>query len=133
MTAQAVGASAAVAYLQRIGMAEVHAHGQRLTAATLAGLQAIGGVRIIGPGTTVDRGAAVSFVVDGVHPHDVGQVLDDEGIAVRVGHHCARPTFRRFGVPATTRASIHIYNDLDDVEALLAGVERVQRFFGVRG
>jgi cysteine desulfurase/selenocysteine lyase len=133
MTAQAVGAAAAVAYLQRIGMAEVHEHGQRLTAATLAGLQAIDGVRIIGPGTTVDRGAAVSFVVDGVHPHDVGQVLDDEGVAVRVGHHCAWPTCRRFGVPATTRASFHIYNDLDDVEALLAGVERVQRFFGVRG
>jgi cysteine desulfurase/selenocysteine lyase len=133
MTAQAVGAAAAVAYLQRIGMPEVHEHGQRLTAATLAGLQAIDGVRIIGPGTTVDRGAAVSFVVDGVHPHDVGQVLDDEGIAVRVGHHCAWPTCRRFGVPATTRASFHIYNDLDDVEALLAGVERVQRFFGVRG
>ena len=133
MTAQAVGTAAAVAYLEALDMAEVHAHEERLTGYALAGLQAIPGVRIIGPAEAVDRGAAVSFVLDGLHPHDVGQVLDDDGIAVRVGHHCAWPTCRRFGVPATTRASMYVYNDTDDIDALLAGIERVQHFFGVRG
>jgi cysteine desulfurase/selenocysteine lyase len=133
MTAQAVGTAAAVAYLDALGMAAVHAHEERLTAYALSGLQAIPGVRIIGPAEPVGRGAAVSFALDGLHPHDVGQVLDDEGIAVRVGHHCAWPTCRRFGVPATTRASMYVYNDTDDIDALLAGIERVQHFFGVRG
>jgi cysteine desulfurase/selenocysteine lyase len=133
MTAQAVGTAAAVAYLDALGMAEVHAHEERLTGYALSGLQAIPGVRIIGPTDAVARGAAISFVLDGLHPHDVGQVLDDAGIAVRVGHHCAWPTCRRFGVPATTRASMYVYNDTDDIDALLAGIERVQQFFGVRG
>jgi cysteine desulfurase/selenocysteine lyase len=132
MTAQAVGTAAAVRYLEALGMDAVHAHEERLTAYALAGLQALPGVRIIGPSEAVDRGAAISFALDGLHPHDVGQVLDDEGIAVRVGHHCAWPTCRRFGVPATTRASMYLYNDTDDIDALLAGIERVQHFFGVR-
>ncbi len=132
MTAQAVGTAAAVRYLEALGMDAVHAHEERLTAYALAGLQALPGVRIIGPADAVDRGAAISFALDGLHPHDVGQVLDDEGIAVRVGHHCAWPTCRRFGVPATTRASMYLYNDTDDIDALLAGIERVQHFFGVR-
>ena len=133
MTAQAVGTAAAVAYLDALGMPAVHAHEERLTGYALSGLQAIPGVRIIGPADAVARGAAISFVLDGLHPHDVGQVLDDEGIAVRVGHHCAWPTCRRFGVPATTRASMYLYNDTDDIDALLAGIERVQHFFAVRG
>ncbi len=133
MIAQTISAAAAARYLTRVGMEAVHAHEQRLTAYALDGLQAIGGVRIIGPATTTDRGAAISFEVADLHPHDVGQVLDDQGIAVRVGHHCAWPTCRRFGVPATTRASFYLYNDTDDIDALLAGVEQVPRFFGVRG
>jgi len=88
-------------------------------------------VRIIGPANTVDRGSAVSFVVDGVHPHDVGQILDSLGIAVRVGHHCAWPVCRRYGVPATTRATFYLYNGLDDVTALTDGIHEVRRFWGV--
>ena len=91
----------------------------------------IPGVRIIGPPEAVDRGSAISFVVAGIHPHDVGQVLDNMGIAVRVGHHCAWPTCRRFGVPATTRISPYIYNDLNDIDALVEGIVEAQRFFKV--
>ncbi len=133
MTAQAVGTAAAVRYLSAIGMDAVQAHEERLTEYALRALQRVPGVRIIGPADTVDRGAAISFEVAGLHPHDVGQILDDEGIAVRVGHHCAWPTCRRFGVAATTRASFAVYNDTDDIDALIAGIERVQRFFRVGG
>jgi cysteine desulfurase/selenocysteine lyase len=131
MAAQAVGLAAAVDYLNAIGMNEVERHEHLLTTAALEGIAGLPGVRVIGPETNVDRGGAVSFVVDGVHPHDVGQVLDDLGIAVRVGHHCAWPVCRRYAVPATTRASFHIYNGLDDIEALLEGIVAAQRFFGV--
>lgn len=133
MTAQAVGTAAAVEYLEKLGMGSVHAHEEQLTAYALSGLQAIPGVRIIGPTEPVARGAAISFAVEGLHPHDVGAVLDDDGVAVRVGHHCAWPTCRRFGVPATTRASMYIYNDTSDIDALLTSIERAQSFFGVRG
>lgn len=131
MVAQAVATAAAVDYLTAVGMERIAAHEEFLAAQALAGLAELDGVRIIGPTTTVDRGSAISFVVDGLHPHDVGQVLDEHGVAVRVGHHCAWPTCRRFGVPATTRASFYLYNDVDDVEALIAGVEAARRFFGV--
>jgi len=130
MTAQAVGTAAAVRYLQGLGMDEAQAHEERLTAYLLEGLGQLPGVRIIGPATTDARGSAVSFAVDGIHPHDVGQVLDAAGVAVRVGHHCAWPTCRRFSVPATTRASTYIYNDTDDIDALLRGIEGVRSFFG---
>jgi len=129
---QAVAMGAAVAYLERVGMAEIHDHEQRLTAAALDGLARIPDARIIGPDTAHARGGAISFALEGLHPHDVGQVLDDQGIAVRVGHHCAWPVCQRYGVPATTRASFYLYNDLDDVDALLSGIEDVQRFFGPR-
>jgi len=132
MVAQAVSLGAAVDVLTGWGMEKVHEHEMSLTALTLEGLSSVPGVRIIGPTHTKNRGGAVSFVVDGLHPHDVGQVLDDQGIAVRVGHHCAWPTCRRYGVPATTRASYYVYNDPSDVAALVAGVERAQQFFGVR-
>jgi len=89
-------------------------------------------VRIIGPTEALDRGAAVSFVVDGIHAHDVGQILDDEGVAVRVGHHCALPLHKRFAVGATVRASFAVYNTFEEVDALIAGVRRAQSFFGVR-
>ena len=126
MAAQAVGLHAAVDYLNGLGMERVHAHETALTQALLDGLAALDFVRVIGPTTTHERGGAVSFVVDDVHPHDVAQVLDDLGIAVRAGHHCAWPLHRRFGVTATTRASFAPYNGLDDVQSLLAGLHRVR-------
>jgi cysteine desulfurase / selenocysteine lyase len=129
--AEAVGLHAAIEYLKQWGMDAVAAHEQVLTRYALQQLGEIPGVRIIGPTDTVDRGGAVSFAVDGIHPHDVGQVLDDRGVAVRVGHHCAWPICRRYGIPATTRASFHIYNDTADVDVLVDGVRAAQRFFGV--
>ncbi|MEV7809798.1 cysteine desulfurase [Streptomyces flaveolus] len=131
MTAQAVGLAAAVEYLERLGMAEVAAHEDTLTARALQLLAEVPGVRVVGPADLTDRGSAVSFTVDGVHPHDVGQVLDERGVAVRVGHHCARPVVRRYGIPATTRASFYVYNTLEEVDALVAGVRAAQRYFGV--
>ena len=129
MTSQVVGLAAAARYLDAIGMAAVEAHEAELVAATLAGLTQIPQVRIIGPTTTEHRGSPVSFVLDGVHSHDVGQILDDEGIAVRVGHHCAAPLHRRFGIAATARASFAVYNTLDEVDRLVAGVKRAVEFF----
>jgi cysteine desulfurase/selenocysteine lyase len=96
----------------------------------LDGIRGLDGVRVIGPDTIEMRGAAVSFAIDGVHPHDVGQSLDELGIAVRVGHHCAAPVCRRYGVPATTRASSYLYNSEAEIDALLDGVVTVQRFWG---
>ncbi len=133
MTSQAIGLGAAVDYLSRLGMHAVAAHENRLTVAALSGLQELPGVRIIGPTEAVDRGGAVSFVVDGVHAHDVGQILDDEGVAVRVGHHCAWPLHKRFGIAGTVRASFAVYNSEDEVKTLIAAVRRAQNFFGVAG
>ncbi|UXA09090.1 cysteine desulfurase [Mycobacterium sp. SMC-2] len=130
MTSQVVGLGAAARYLGAIGMEAVEAHERDLVAATLAGLSGIEGVRIVGPTVMEDRGSPVSFVVDGVHAHDVGQVLDDDGVAVRVGHHCAMPLHRRFGLAATARASFAVYNTADEVERLVAGVRRALEFFG---
>jgi cysteine desulfurase/selenocysteine lyase len=127
--AQAVGLGAAVDYLTAVGMENVHTHEQMLTGYALDGLATVEGLRIIGPPTTEARGGAVSFTVDGIHPHDVGQVLDDLGVAVRVGHHCAWPVMRRFQVPATTRATFYLYNTTDDIDALVAGVEQAKSFF----
>ena len=131
MTSQAVGLGAAVDYLQTVGMQAVADHEAALTGYALQELSAIPGVRIIGPGSTVARGGAVSFLVDGVHAHDVGQILDDAGVQVRVGHHCAWPLHRRFGIAATVRASFAIYNTLAEVDALTSAVRDSQRFFGV--
>jgi cysteine desulfurase/selenocysteine lyase len=129
MTSQVVGLAAAARYLRDIGMTAVKAHEGELVAAALDGLSQIDGVRIVGPADTGHRGSPVSFVVDGVHAHDVGQVLDDEGVAVRVGHHCAWPLHRRFGIAATARASFAVYNTLDEVDRLVAGVRRAVEFF----
>ena len=129
MTSQVVGLGAAARYLQDIGMAAVEQHEADLVAAALAGLSGIDGVRIIGPVSTQDRGSPVSFVVDGVHAHDVGQVLDDDGVAVRVGHHCAWPLHRRFGIAASARASFAVYNTAEEVDRLVAGVRRAVEFF----
>jgi cysteine desulfurase/selenocysteine lyase len=130
MTSQVVGLGAAARYLDKIGMAAVEAHENELVAAALDGLAALPQVRIIGPATMEHRGSPVSFVVDGVHAHDVGQVLDDDGVAVRVGHHCAWPLHRRFGIAATARASFAVYNTVDEVDRLVAGVKRAIDFFG---
>jgi cysteine desulfurase/selenocysteine lyase len=136
MVSQAVGLAAACDYLSAIGMPVVAAHEQALTARMLDGLTGLAGVRVLGPTGTAaadlaHRGGTVAFVVDGVHAHDVGQVLDDAGVAVRVGHHCAWPLHRRLGVQASVRASTHVYSTEDDVDAMLAAVRSAQRFFGV--
>ncbi|MDY6999953.1 MAG: cysteine desulfurase [Actinomycetota bacterium] len=130
MTSQVVGLAAAARYLNEIGMAAVESHERELVAAALAGLAQVDGVRVIGPTAMTDRGSPVSFVVDGIHAHDVGQVLDDDAVAVRVGHHCAWPLHRRFGIAATVRASFAVYNTLDEVDRLVAGVRRAVQFFG---
>ena len=131
MAAQAVGLGAAVDYLSALGMDAVFAHELALTGAALEGLAQVPGVRVLGPADLRSRGGAVSFVVDGVHAHDVGQVLDDRGVAVRVGHHCAWPLHRRFGVAATVRATFAVYNTPDEVAALVDGVRAARDFFGV--
>jgi cysteine desulfurase / selenocysteine lyase len=130
MTSQVVALAAAARYLQDVGMGAVEAHEAELVEAALDGLSGIDGVRIIGPTSMENRGSPVSFVVDGVHAHDVGQVLDDDGVAVRVGHHCAWPLHRRFGIAATARASFAVYNTPDEVDRLVAGVRRAVDFFG---
>lgn len=129
--AQAAGLAAAMDYLGEIGLDAIHAHEQRLLGHALDALTGIEGVRILGPTTPAGRGAAISFEVDGLHPHDVSQVLDEHGIAVRAGHHCAWPLHRALGVQASTRASFYLYNTLDEVDALAGGIRQAQRFFGV--
>ncbi len=128
---EAAGLAAAIDYLSALGMDNVAAHEESLTAHTLDALREIGGVRILGPDTTKARGGAVAFEVDGLHPHDVGQILDELGIAVRTGHHCAAPLHRALGVQASTRATFYVYNTHDEVDALADGVRYAQRFFGV--
>jgi cysteine desulfurase/selenocysteine lyase len=129
---QAIALAAACDYLTEVGLDAVKAHEVELTGRLLDGLRALPGVRVLGPDTTEQRGSAVSFVVDGVHPHDVGQSLDEHGIAVRVGHHCAAPVCRRYGVPATARASTYLYNTAAEIDALLEGIQQVQAFWGAR-
>ncbi|HWF80378.1 MAG TPA: cysteine desulfurase [Streptosporangiaceae bacterium] len=128
--AQTVGLAAACDYLDAVGMDKVAEHERMLTQRAIDALTAIPGVRILGPLTTQDRGGAVSFEVDQVHPHDVGQVLDELGIAVRTGHHCAWPLHRALGVQASTRASFYLYNTPDEVDALADGIRTAQKFFG---
>ena len=130
MAAQAVGLAAACNYLTDLGMARVSAHEHILTEALLAGLAQRSWVRVIGPVDGRDRSGAVAFVVDGIHSHDVGQILDDAGVAVRVGHHCAAPLHRRMNVTATTRVSFAVYNTVAEVDALLAALDRVPVVFG---
>lgn len=131
MVAQAVGLAAAVQYLETIGMENVERHEQALTEYLLQSLRDLPGVNIIGPDSTLDRGSAVSFTVDGIHPHDVGHIMDSQGVAVRVGHHCAWPVCRRFDIPATTRISPYLYNDFADIDAAVNSIVKAQEFFGV--
>ena len=130
--AQAVGLGAAVDYLNRVGLDAIHAHEVALTQNALEGLQTIQGLSVIGPKDLEMRGGVVSFAVEGIHPHDLGQALDQYGIAVRTGHHCAWPLMRRFKTVATTRASFYLYNGFDDISALVDGVERARKYFAER-
>ena len=130
--AQAVGLGAAVDYLNKVGLEAIHAHEVALTQKALEGLQTIQGLSVIGPKDFEMRGGVISFAVEGIHPHDLGQALDQYGIAVRTGHHCAWPLMRRFKTVATTRASFYLYNDLDDITALVDGVERARKYFAER-
>jgi len=127
--AQAVGLGAAVDYLNRIGMEKIHQHEVELTKACIERLSQIPQLKIVGSTDMELRGGVVSFTLDGIHPHDLGQALDQYGIAVRTGHHCAWPLMKKYRVVATTRASLYLYNDLADVEALVTGVERARDYF----
>jgi len=127
---QAVALAAAVNYLGETGMDRIHAWETHLGQRLVAGLEAIEGIRVVGPRAGIDRIGLAAFDVEGVHSHDVGQFLDDKGIAVRVGHHCAQPLHRRLGLVSTTRASTYLYNTTDDVDAFLAAVAGVRGFFG---
>lgn len=129
MIAQAIGLGAAIDYLSALGMENVAAHERELLDHALAGLSGIDGLRIIGPATSQDRGATISFTLEGIHPHDVAQLLDEQGIAVRAGHHCARPVCVRYGIPATTRASFGVYTTTEEVDALVTGIHKVQEVF----
>jgi len=128
--AEAVGLGAAIDYLTAVGMESIAAYEKELAGYALERLREVPGLRIIGPDTTVGRGATISFDLAGVHPHDVGQILDAEGVQVRVGHHCARPTCVRFGVPATTRVSLYLYNTREEIDALVAALDKVRKVFG---
>jgi len=128
--AQVVGLGAALTYLTGIGMDNIHRHEVELTQYLLDGLSEIVDLRIIGPTTTVNRGGVISFTLGDIHPHDLGQFLDSQGLAVRTGHHCAWPLTRKLGVPATTRASVYLYNTTDDLDALISGVQGAQKYFG---
>lgn len=131
MTSQVVGLGAAVKFLSEVGMANIHAHEQKLTARALEGLQQIPGLRIVGPTTTEQRGGAISFVVDGIHPHDLGQVLDSHGVSIRTGHHCAWPLHRAGNINSTARASFYLYNTEEEVDKLIEAVKAAREFFGV--
>jgi len=128
--AQVIGLAAALKYLKDVGLNNIHEHEVALTKYLIDGLKKIQGVSIVGPLDVSLRGATVSFTVDGIHPHDLGQFLDSAGIAVRTGHHCAWPLTRSLGVPATTRASMYLYNDYSDLDALINGVKDAKKYFG---
>jgi cysteine desulfurase/selenocysteine lyase len=129
--AEAVGLGAAIDYLSEVDLADVRAHEHTLVSRALQALGEIEGLRILGPTEPVDRGSAISFELGDVHPHDVSQVLDDGGVAVRAGHHCAWPLHRALGVQSSTRASFYLYNTLDEVDALAEGIRTAQKFFKV--
>ncbi|MGH8883002.1 MAG: aminotransferase class V-fold PLP-dependent enzyme, partial [Stackebrandtia sp.] len=127
---EAVGLGAAVDYLSNLDMHAVQWHEKELTAYALPRLETVPGLRIIGPRVPVGRGGCISFHMEGIHPHDVGQVLDSEGVQARVGHHCAKPTCARFGIPAATRVSFYVYTTVAEIDALVAGLEKTRKVFG---
>lgn len=127
--AQAVGLGAAVDYLTEVGMQEVANHEREITAYALEHLQQVDGLTIIGPTDAVDRGGAISFTLDSIHPHDIAQLLDSRGVAVRAGHHCAKPAHRRFGVQSTARASFYLYTTQQEIDALVDALEYTKKYF----
>lgn len=131
MTSQVVGLGAAVKFLEEVGMDNIQAHEKMLTERALRQLKEIPGLRIIGPETTENRGGAISFTVEGVHPHDLGQVLDDHGVSIRVGHHCAWPLHRACDAQSTARASFYLYNTEEEVDKLVDAIKAAREFFGV--
>jgi cysteine desulfurase/selenocysteine lyase len=128
---EAVGLGAAVDYLGHVGMEAIHAHEQAITGYALAGLQTVPGLTVLGPPEAADRGGAISFELDGVHPHDVATVLDTRGIAVRAGHHCARPAHARFGVQSSIRMSSYLYTTPAEIDALVEGLHYTRDYFKV--
>ena len=124
---EAVGLHAAIDYVEAIGLEAIHAHETDLVRQTREALRSINFVTLFGPD---DAAGIVSFAIEGVHPHDIGTILDEEGVAIRAGHHCAQPLMEHLGVPATARASFGIYSNENDVAALVRGIDRVQRIFG---
>lgn len=127
--AEAIGFGAALDYLEALGMEAIHDHEMALTAYALGMVESIPGMRVLGPGIE-DRGGLLAFTMDDAHPHDVAQILDGEGVAVRAGHHCAMPIHEKFRIPASTRASFYMYNTREDVERLFLGLKKVQKLFG---
>lgn len=128
---EAIGLGAAIDYISHIGLENIHAHEQAITGHLLDGLASVSGVKVLGPTDPTARGGAVSFELDGVHPHDVAQLLDSRGIAVRAGHHCAKPAHKRFGVQSSTRASSYLYTTPAEIDALIEGLEYTKRYFKV--
>jgi len=127
--AEAIGLAAAIGYLEAIGMERVRAHERFLFERAWTTLGAIDGVMLLGPASADEHAGVLSFVLEGIHPHDVATVFDHHGVAVRAGHHCAQPVMARYDLPATTRASFYVYNDLDDVERLADAIHATQRLF----
>jgi cysteine desulfurase/selenocysteine lyase len=130
---EAIGWGAAIEYLNGIGMDAIHEHEVRLTRYALDALGDRFGDRltIYGPPTTESRGGVLSFLFPDIHAHDVSQVLDEEAVCVRAGHHCAKPLMRVLGIPATSRASVYLYNDTDDIDALVAALAKAEQFFAL--
>lgn len=126
--AEIIGLGAAIEYLEKIGFEAIHAHEQELLEIATEKLSKIAGLKIIG--TAADKASLVSFVMEGVHPHDIGTVLDQQGVAIRAGHHCAQPTMERFGIPATARASFAFYNTKEEIDALVSALQKVKEIFG---
>jgi cysteine desulfurase/selenocysteine lyase len=126
---EAVGLGAAVDYLAALGMENVRAHEEAITAYALEGLASVKGLTVLGPKSADERGGAISFEIDGIHPHDVSQVLDSRGIAVRAGHHCAKPAHKRFGVQSSTRMSSYVYTSPAEIDALVEGLEYTKKYF----
>jgi cysteine desulfurase/selenocysteine lyase len=126
--AEAVGFGAAVDYLTSVGMDAIAAHEHEITEYALERLEEVPGVKVFGPGVQ-DKGGVVSFTFDGVHPHDVAQILDRDGVAVRAGHHCAQPLHEKFGITATSRASFYLYNTKEEVDKLIEGIYKVKEIF----
>ncbi|GAC1378901.1 MAG: cysteine desulfurase [Marmoricola sp.] len=126
---EAVGLGAAVDYLSHLGMESIHVHERAITGYLLEGLRGLRGVTVLGPQDSAKRGGAVAFEIDGIHPHDVAQLLDSRGIAVRAGHHCAKPVHARYGVQSSTRASSYLYTTPGEIDALIEGIEYTQKYF----